>query len=86
MREHQEVQRYGTYLRLTRGPKSDVQKRNMAQQSHITVDQKQDRRPCVRSCAPETVDFPEKGEEVIVIQNAFVHESDHSLKRRVDEL
>jgi hypothetical protein len=71
MREHQEAQRFGTYRYLTMTRKREVQKRGMAQQSDIAIDQTHDRRPCVRSCAPEAVDFLGKGEEVIVIQNAF---------------
>lgn len=85
MREHRKARMRETYLYLTRVSKNDVDKRHMAQHGHIAVGQKHDRRPRMRSCAPENVDLRRQGEEVVVIQNDFVHISEHLLERSKSE-
>jgi len=82
MRGHRKARMRETYLYLTMVPKNDVEKRHMAQHGHIAVGQKHDRRPRMRSCAPENVDLRRQGEEVVVIKNDFVHISEHLLERR----
>jgi hypothetical protein len=74
-----------TYLYLTTVPKDEEEKRHMAQHGHITVGQKDDRRPRMRSCAPENVDLRRQGEEVIVIKNDFVRISERLLERSKSE-
>ena len=85
MREHRRPKRRETYLYLTRVPKSDIEKRHMAQHGHIAVDQKHDRRPRMRSCAPENVDLRRQCEEVIVVENDLVHISEHLPERDESE-
>lgn len=43
----------------------------MTQHGYIAVDQKHGRCPRVRSRAPETIDLPTQGEEVIVNKDGF---------------
>ncbi len=46
-----------TYRCLTSGRENDIEKRQMAQESHIAIRQKQDRCPRMRTRVPEAIDL-----------------------------
>jgi len=69
-----------TYHCFTSGRENVIEKRQMAQDSHIAVDQKHDRCPRMRTRAPEAIDLTGYSDEVIIIKNDFLHGSDHFLE------
>ena len=46
-----------TYRCLTSGRDNEIEKRQMAQERHIAIRQKQDRCPGIRTRAPEVIDL-----------------------------